>query len=255
MAVIYPHFLQTILGVHENLLNQIPYPFFDSACIRYEALRAVQVEGTPIQTVMDNYGLTEYGYRKSFSAFQHYGTPGLIGIDSQQLTEKLSPEVERMVFVLKKARAWIPATKMVIIIKGFNYDVSLSLMRHLYASYGWALGTKPYKDVDFWALNLKVIQLCKLHSQSLARESFFDNNDRLQGLLEVFRTMEIRGITKRYPGSRVSFEQHKKNWVNPDFSKGFRMKLEIFYIDPVNKKNYSYNFSCLPGNDGSSTMF
>ena len=34
MAVIYPHFLQTILGVHENLLNQIPYPFFDSACIR-----------------------------------------------------------------------------------------------------------------------------------------------------------------------------------------------------------------------------
>ena len=41
MAVIYPRFLQTILNVHENIHNQIPYPFFDNACIRYEALRSV----------------------------------------------------------------------------------------------------------------------------------------------------------------------------------------------------------------------
>jgi len=31
----------------------------------------------------------------------------LIGIESQQLTEDLPLEVERMVFVLKKARPWI----------------------------------------------------------------------------------------------------------------------------------------------------
>jgi hypothetical protein len=157
--------------------------------------------------------LTEYAYRKTLSAFQQYGTAALIGIDSQQLTEPFPLEVERMVFVLKKARAWIPATKMVLIIKGFNYDVSLALMRHLYASYAWALGTKPYQHVDFWSLNLKVIQLCRLHSQPLARESFFDHNDRLQMLLEVFRTMHIRGITTRYPGSRVSFEHHKNNFL------------------------------------------
>ncbi|MFQ5976289.1 MAG: transposase, partial [Candidatus Hydrothermarchaeales archaeon] len=198
----------------DNLHNQIPYPFFDSACIRYEALRSVMVEGSSIQTVIEKYGLTEYTYRKSFSAFQNYGTPGLIGINSQQLTEQLSVEVERMAFVLKKARAWIPATKMVLILKGFHYDVSLSVMRHLYASYGWALGTKPYQHVDFFSLNLKVIQLCKLHSQPLARKSFFDKEDRLQGLLEVFRTMGSRGITKRYAGSRVSFEQHKKNFLS-----------------------------------------
>ena len=159
MAVIYPHFLQSILNVHENLGNQIPYPFFDNACIRYEALRSVLLDGSTIQTVIEKYGLTEYVYRKSLSAFQQYGTAGLIGIDSQQLTEDLPLVVERMIFVLKKARPWIPATKMVLIIKGFNHDVSLSLMRHLYASYGWALGTKPYKHVDFWSLNLKVIRL------------------------------------------------------------------------------------------------
>jgi len=214
MAVIYPHFLQVILRAHENIQHQIPYPFFDNACIRYEALRSVLVEGTSIQRVIEEYGLTEYTYRKSFSAFHQYGTPGLIGLDSKQLTEDLPIEVERMVFVLKHARAWIPATKMVLIIKGFNYDVSLSLMRHLYASYGWALGTKPYKHVDFWSLNLKVIRLCQLQSQSIKRKSFFDNNDRLQNLLEVFRTMGTRGITKRYPGSRVSFEQHKKNFLS-----------------------------------------
>src|SRR5210317_1794061 len=171
MAVIYPRFLQVILNVHENIQNQIPYPFFDNACIRYEALRSVLVDGTNIQTIIDKSGLTEYAYRKSYSAFHQYGIPGLIGIDSKQLTEDLPIEVERMVFVLKKARPWIPATKMVLIIKGFNYDVSLSLIRHLYASYGWATGTKPYTQVDFYSLNLKVIRLFKLQSQSIERHS------------------------------------------------------------------------------------
>jgi hypothetical protein len=214
MAVIYPRFLQAILNVHENIHNQIPYPFFDNACIRYEALRSVLVNGTNIQMIIDQYGLTEYAYRKSYSAFHQYGTAGLIGIDSKQLTEDLPIEVERMVFVLKKARPWIPATKMVLIIKGFNYDVSLSLLRHLYASYGWAIGTKPYTQVDFHSLNLKVIRLFKLQSQSIERHSFFDNNDPLQSLLEVFRTIGTRGITNRYPGSRVSFQKHKKNFFS-----------------------------------------
>ena len=89
MAVIYPRFLQAILNVHENIHNQIPYPFFDNACIRYEALRSVLVDGTNIQTIIDKYALTEYAYRKSYSAFHQYGTAGLIGIDSKQLTEDL----------------------------------------------------------------------------------------------------------------------------------------------------------------------
>ena len=104
MAVIYPHFLHTILRVHESIRDQIPYPFFDNACIRYEALRSARVEGASIQTVIEKYGLTDYAYRQSVSAFQQHGTAGLIGIDSQQLTEDLPIEVERMVFVLKKAK-------------------------------------------------------------------------------------------------------------------------------------------------------
>ena len=60
MAIIYPHFLQTILRVHENILDQIPYPFFDPACVRYEALRSVLVEGDSIQTVVAKWGLTDY---------------------------------------------------------------------------------------------------------------------------------------------------------------------------------------------------
>jgi hypothetical protein len=67
MAVIYPHFIQTILRVHENLRNQIPYPFFDEACIRYEALRSVLIEENSIPTVSDKFGLTEYAYRKTLS--------------------------------------------------------------------------------------------------------------------------------------------------------------------------------------------
>jgi hypothetical protein len=212
MAVIYPHFLRTILEVHDNIQNQMPYPFFDLACIRYEALRSVMLDGTNVQKTIDQYGLTEYAYRKCFSAFQEYGTAGLIGLDSYQLTEDLSLDVERMIFVLKKCRPWIPATKMVLIVRGFNHDVSLSLMRHLYASYGWAFGTKAYQDLDFHSLNQKVLNLCSLRTQSLPRESFFHKDDRLQILLEIFRTLGTRGITRRYPGSRVAYDQHKKNF-------------------------------------------
>ncbi len=45
MAVIYPHFLQSILTVHDRMESGIAYPFFDSACACYEALRAVRVDG------------------------------------------------------------------------------------------------------------------------------------------------------------------------------------------------------------------
>jgi hypothetical protein len=37
MAVLAPHFLRSILTCHEHLQQQIPYPFFDPACVRYEA--------------------------------------------------------------------------------------------------------------------------------------------------------------------------------------------------------------------------
>jgi hypothetical protein len=214
MAVIYPHFLKSLIDVHINIQNQIPYPFFDNACIYYEALRTVHADGKNIQMSLQKYGLTEYAYQKKYTAFQKHGVAGLIGDDSKQLTEKLPVKSERMIFVLKKARPWIPATKMVTILKGFNYNVSLSLMRHLYASHGWATGTRSYKNIDFWSLNLKVINLCNLRSQSVIRKSFFDNNDRLQTLIEIFRTMGTRGITRLYSGSRVSFNQHKNNFLS-----------------------------------------
>ena len=80
-----------------------------------------------------------------FRAFGSFGVAGLIGLGSKQLREDLPVEVERKVYVLKAARPWIPATKMVLILAGFGIEVSLSQMRHLYASYGWALGTRPYR--------------------------------------------------------------------------------------------------------------
>ena len=214
MAVIYSHFLRTILAVHERIHSGIAYPYFDSACARYEALRAVRLEGMAPAGVIDTYGLTEYGYRKALAAFNTSGVAGLIGLDSERLTEELSVELERMVFVLKHARPWIPATKMSLILQGFNCDIPVSQMRRLYASYGWAQGTKPYQGVDFRSLNLKVTQLCALQSQCIARESFLHDGDRLQGLLEVFRTLEVKGVTLRYPGSRVSFGQHKKAFLS-----------------------------------------
>ena len=86
-------------------------------------------------------------------------------------------EIERMILVLKKARPWIPATKMVLILKGFDKNVSLGKMRRLYVSYGWALGTKPYKAVDFNALNLRVIRLSQLKNNRLERKTFFNDRD------------------------------------------------------------------------------
>ena len=104
-------------------------------------------------------------------------------------------EVERKVYVLKAARPWIPATKMVLILAGFGIEVSLAQMRHLYASYGWAGGTRSYESVDFLALNRKVARLEALRSTRLSRSGFLDKQDRLQDLLEVFRAVDKPGVT------------------------------------------------------------
>ena len=214
MAIIHPHFLRSILDINEKISNHIPYPFFDPACTRYEALRAYWIDCDTIEKVTQKYGLTEYEFRKSLSAFKQRGTAGLIGLASKQLTEELAIEVQRKVFVLKNARPWIPATKMAILVEGFNHHVSSKLIRHLYASYGWAVGTRPYEDVDFISLNLKTIRLCQIQSESLHRTSFFLAEERLQTLVEVFRTVGVRGIIKRYPGSKFSFQQSKKEFFS-----------------------------------------
>ena len=213
MAVICSHLLKTILAVHDRIHGGMVYPYFDPACAYYEALRAVRLEGMTATGIIDNYGLTEYGYRKALAAFNTNGVAGLIGLDSERLTEQLPVELERMVFVLKQARPWIPATKMSLILQGFNCDIPVSPMRRLYASYGWAQGTKPYQGLDFRSLNLKVMQLRVLRSRSIVRESFLHDEDHLQVLLEVFRTLHIKGVTKRYPGSRVSFGHHREAFL------------------------------------------
>jgi len=214
MAIIYPHFLNSVLNVHNNANAKLSYPFFDPACCRYEAIRSTWLDEATTDTVLRKYGLTEYAYRQSLNAFKTAGVIGLIGLDSKRITEPLPIEIERMILVLKKARPWIPATKMVLILKGFDKNISLVKMRHFYASYGWALGTKPYKAVDFNALNLRVIRLSQLKNNRLERKTFFNDRDRTQNLIEVFRTLEVRGVTRRYNGSRVSFEHHKKNFLS-----------------------------------------
>ncbi len=72
-----------------------------------------------------------------------------------------------MIYVLIKARPSLPATKMILILHGFGLKIDLALMRHLYASYGWAQGTRNYQDIDFWVLNHKVTRLNQLQTQRL----------------------------------------------------------------------------------------
>jgi hypothetical protein len=214
MAVIYPYFLRSILAVHENIESRVPYPFFDPACTYYESLRSVLVDGWSIQEAMDQFGLSEYGFNGAREAFKKLGAIGLIGLDARRFVEDLPLGVERKVFVLKQARPWIPATKMCLILKGFNENVDVTLMRHLYASYGWAAGTRKYTDIDFSSLNLKVRNLVAIRSQRKRKsKNFFDRKDILQQRLEVFRTIGERGITKRYKGSRVSLSTHRKNFL------------------------------------------
>lgn len=210
MAAICTPFLREILNTCNLLSQNTSYPFFDPACRRYEALRAAWVDRKSLSTVFETFGMTEYKYRQALAAFRKGRTAGLIGLSFPKLVEPLDPEAERMIYLLKTARPWIPATKMVLILQGFGLDIPIPLMRCLYASYGWAQGTKDYPDIDFWALNLKVTRLAQLQSQPLPHDSFFNPEDRLQTLIEVFRTMDSRGITQRYPGSRVSLLKHKK---------------------------------------------
>jgi hypothetical protein len=209
MTIIYNQFLRDILNTHDLLNFNTDYPFFDPACRRYEAIREALTDKKPLASIFNKFGITEYQYRQALAAFRAGGVPGLIGVLFPRLIEPFNKEAERMVFVLKKARPWIPATKMVIILQGFGYEIDLSLMRHLYASYGWAQGTKDYQ-IDFLSLNLKVTKLTQ--NQPCAHDNFFNEEDHLQILLEIFREQDPKKVSKRYPGSRVSLQKHRKNF-------------------------------------------
>jgi hypothetical protein len=213
MAVLSPHFLHSVLTCHENLQQQIPYPHFDPACVRYEALRLRAVEGASLEAVIETFGLSAYELHKSAAAFARCGVAGLMGLASRALTEPLDLEVERMAYVLKQARPSLPATQMVLILEGFHHSVALDTMRHLYASYGWAAGTKPYASFDFGSLNLKVQTLCRLRESRRTSPAFVDPNDPVQDRLEVFRTLGERGVTRRYRQSKFSFAQRKADFL------------------------------------------
>lgn len=214
MSVIYPFFLSEILQVHQNISEQIAYPFFDPACIKYEALRAVAVDNLNTNSAINKFGISEHEYKKARQSFYKNGTYGLIGNNAKQLTEPLDVEIERMVYVLKKARPEFPATKMSILLQGFGHDLKVGFIRHIFASYGLAQGTKAYSNIDFEALNLKVAQLYKYQQQQIIRNDFFCPKDKLQMQLEVFRTLWQRGVTKRFGNSIVTFEQYKKYFLS-----------------------------------------
>ena len=76
MTIIFNPFLREILKTHELLINNVAYPFFDSACRQYEAIRAGMVDKNPLSEVFEKYGLTEYHYRKALTAFRKGGVNG-----------------------------------------------------------------------------------------------------------------------------------------------------------------------------------
>jgi len=195
MAVIYNQFLRGILTTHDLLTANIAYPFFDLTCRQYEAIRAALVEKNNLDNVFEKFGITEYQYRKALAAFREGGVAGLIVNSFPKLTEPFDLEAERMIYVLKAARPDIPATKMVVILQGFGFNIELSLMRRLYASYGWAHGLKKYDDIDFWAVNLRVVKLTQIQNVSRCHGDFFHKEDRLQELLEVFRLQDPKKIS------------------------------------------------------------
>lgn len=209
MAIIYNPFLRDILNTHDLLNHNTKYPFFDPACRRYEAIRAALNDKKPLVSVFEKFGITEYQYRLALAAFREGGVHRLIGLSFPKLTEPIDKKAERMVFVLKNARPWLPATKMVTILQGFGVEIDISLMRRLYASYGWAQGTKDYQ-IDFLALNLRVTKLTQHRPR--AHNTFFDEEDRLQILLEIFREQDPKEVSNRYPGSRVSLQKHRNNF-------------------------------------------
>ena len=149
MPIISTKFLIHVIEIHENIQNNINYPFFDPACVRYEALRCVFIDGESIDNASEKFGLSNYEFRKAKIAFNNHGVAGLIGININELIESFPLQTERMVFVLKMARKNFPATKMVTILNGFDLNPSLDIIRRLYASYGWAQGTKKFKNIDF----------------------------------------------------------------------------------------------------------
>ena len=60
MPIISTKFLLHVIEIHENIQNNMNYPFCDPACVRYEALRCVFIDGESIDNAIEKFGLSNY---------------------------------------------------------------------------------------------------------------------------------------------------------------------------------------------------
>ena len=77
MAVIYPQLLNRILTIHENSKQAMAYPYFDPACVYYEALRELFDENKSKSAIVDKFGISEYQLQNCLEAFSSKGIAGL----------------------------------------------------------------------------------------------------------------------------------------------------------------------------------
>lgn len=171
------------------------------------------------------------------SAKYNYEQKGILGvIDTYFSGHIVNPfvdkELERKIFVLKKGMKALPATKAVIVFKGFGNDLTEDQMKLVYSSYGlsnWQ--KKKYQHVDFMDINRRVEGLAYLLDQPISSltDSQYGNINELY--------LGIRAYNLASEGERVK-----------QIPKGIEKSLFYYYLDNV----YKYGMLGLFGKNKSA---
>lgn len=117
--------------------------------------------------------------------YKQFGFVGIVKayFEGQIVDNFADKECERKIYTLKKGMKALPATKAVLLLKGFGHDFSTAQIKQVYCSYGMGSGNKRLMDEkDFLELNHRVETLSRLIEEPSGSEVLGFVQDRFEAL-------------------------------------------------------------------------
>jgi hypothetical protein len=137
--------------------------------------------------------ITPMDFEKVHSMFKSKGIVGLIKtcFDNSIIETEINKDIEHQVVIMKKGLNALPASKAVIFFKGFGTELSLSVVKQIYASHGLAAWQKNYTDINFAEINRSAEGLNRILQQNNEEQI-----NRINSLYSAIRsyTLEKEGL-------------------------------------------------------------
>jgi ACT domain-containing protein len=183
--------------VNQATIGGNQYPYFiegEDFINKYESIRMVWLEGLPVKSACEKFGISRSLYYECEKNFIKIGTSALFSLPR---TAKQFPDIETLALLAKKAKPSLSYTAILRIAQSIPLTKSIDnpkLISKILHSHGYGLSNME-ADIKFWdriqrtLKNLSKMTESKIEGRNIKqrKKTFFNKNDICQKRLELIR--------------------------------------------------------------------